>query len=49
VFIITEKAKLVGEESKGVSVMKEEELKFEEIEDSHTLGGSRRMENCCLL
>ena len=34
-FIITDKAKLVGEEVKGVGVMKDEELKFEEIEDSH--------------
>ncbi len=39
VFIITDKAKLVGEEVKGVGVMKDEELKFEEIEASHTLGG----------
>ena len=39
VFIITDKAKLVGEEVKGVGVMKDEELKFEEIEGSHTLGG----------
>ncbi len=38
-FIITHKAKLVGEESKGVGVMKDEELKLEEIEASHTLGG----------
>ena len=40
VFIITDKAKLVGEEAKGVGVMKDEELKIEEIEVSHTLGGS---------
>ena len=40
VFIITDKAKLVGEEVKGVGDMKDEELKFEEIESSHTLGGS---------
>jgi hypothetical protein len=39
VFIITDKAKLVGEEAKGVGVMKDEELKIEEIEASHTLGG----------
>jgi hypothetical protein len=39
VFIITDKAKLVGEEVKGVGVMKDEEIKFEEIEASHTLGG----------
>ncbi len=32
VFIITDKAKLVGEEVKGVGVMKDEELKLEEIE-----------------
>ena len=38
-FIMTDKAKLVGEEVKGVGVMKDEELKFEEIEGSHTLGG----------
>ena len=28
--------KLVGEEVKGVGVMKDEEVKFEEIESSHT-------------
>jgi hypothetical protein len=41
VFIITDKAKLeiVGEEVKGVGVMKDEEIKLEEIEASHTLGG----------
>jgi hypothetical protein len=39
VFIITDKAKLVGEEVKGVGVMKDEELKLEEFEASHTLGG----------
>jgi hypothetical protein len=39
VFIITDKAKLVGEEVKGVGVMKDEELKLEEIEVSHTWGG----------
>ena len=38
-FIITDKVKLVGEEVKGVGVMKDEELKLEEIEVSHTLGG----------
>ena len=38
-FIITDKAKLVGEKVKGVGVMKDEELKLEEIEVSHTLGG----------
>ncbi len=38
-FIITDKVKLVGEEVKGVGVMKDEELKLEEIESSHTLGG----------
>jgi hypothetical protein len=37
VFIITDKANLVGEEVKGVGVMKDEELQFEEIEVSHTL------------
>jgi hypothetical protein len=37
--IITDKAKLVGEETKGVGVMKDEEIKFEEIETSHTLCG----------
>ena len=30
---------LVGEEVKGVGVMKDEELKLEEIEASLTLGG----------
>jgi hypothetical protein len=39
VFIITDKSKLVGEEVTGVGVMKDEELKLEEIEDSLTLGG----------
>jgi hypothetical protein len=39
VFIMTDKAKLVGEEVKGVGVMKDEELKLEEIEASLTLGG----------
>ena len=39
VFIITDKAKLVGEEAKGVGVMKDEEIKLEEIEASRTLGG----------
>ena len=38
VFIITDKEKLVGEEAKGVGVMRDEELKPEEIEASHTLG-----------
>ena len=37
--IITDKTKVVGEESKGVGVMKDEKLNFEEIESSHTLGG----------
>ena len=39
VFIITDKAKLVGEEVQGVGVMKDEEIKLEEIEASHILGG----------
>ena len=39
--IITDKAKLVGEEAKGVGVMKDEEIKLEEIESSHTLGRLR--------
>ena len=30
-FIITDKTKLVGEEVKGVGVMKDEELKLEEV------------------
>jgi hypothetical protein len=34
-----DKTRIVGEEAKGVGVMKDEELKFEEIESSHTLGG----------
>jgi hypothetical protein len=38
-FIITDKAKPVGEEVKGVGVMKDEEIKLEEIESSLTLGG----------
>ncbi len=33
---------MVGEEVKGVGVMEDEEIKFEEIETSHTLGGYRR-------
>ena len=41
-FIITDKVKLVGEVTVGVGVMKDEELKFEEIESSHTLGGVGR-------
>ena len=45
-FIITERIKRKvgdpGEEVEGVGVMKEEEIKPEEIEDSHTLGGSGR-------
>ena len=45
VFIITDKRKIVGEEVKGVGVMKDEELNLEEIEVSHTLGGYRRC-NC---
>ena len=40
-FIITDKAKLVGEEAKVVGVMKDEEIKLEEIESSHTLGRLR--------
>jgi hypothetical protein len=36
------KRKLVGEEVKGVGVIKDEEIKHEEIEVSHTLGGYRR-------
>ena len=36
------KRKLVGEKVKGVGVMNDEELKLEEIEASHTLGGYRR-------
>jgi hypothetical protein len=39
VCIITDKAKLVVEEAKGVDVMKDEERKLEEIEASLTLGG----------
>ncbi len=39
VFIITDKENLVGEDVKGVGVMKDEDLKVEEIEVSHTLGG----------
>ena len=33
------KWKLVGEEVKGVGVVKDEEIKIEEIESSHTLDG----------
>ena len=31
-----------GKEEDGVGVMKDEDLKLEEIETSHTLGGSGR-------
>jgi hypothetical protein len=52
VYIITDKRKIVGEEVKGVGVMKDEDLKLEEIESSHTPGGYRRCrrysEYCCL-
>ena len=45
-FIIPERIKRKvgdpGEEVEGVGVIKEEEMKPEEIEDSHTLGGSGR-------
>ncbi len=43
-FVIPDKTtdNLVGEEVKGVGVMKDEELKLEEIESSLTLGGYRR-------
>ena len=36
------KRKVVGEEVTGVGVMKDEELRLEEIESSHTLGGYGR-------
>ena len=36
------KRKIVGEEVKGVGVMKDEDLNLEEIEVSHTRGGYRR-------
>ena len=39
VIIITDQAKVSRKEVKGVGVMKDEELKLEEIETSHTLGG----------
>jgi hypothetical protein len=42
VFIITDKTKASRGGGKGVGVMKDEELKLEEIEASHTLGGYRR-------
>ena len=43
-FIMTDKAKASRgcKTVKGVGVMKDEELKLEEIEASHTLGGYRR-------
>ena len=34
--------KLGGEEVEGVGVMKDEQLQLEELEVSHTLGGSGR-------
>jgi hypothetical protein len=36
------KRNLVREEVTGVGVMNDEEIKLEEIETSHTLGGYRR-------
>ncbi len=51
-FIVTDKEKLIqdslypctiGEEVKGVGVMKDEKLKLQEIEASYTLGGYRRL------
>ena len=36
------KRKLGGVEVEGAGVMKDEEIKLEEIEASHTLGGNRR-------
>ena len=39
VFIITDTSNLAGEGVKGVGVRKDKELKIEEIEVSHTLGG----------
>ena len=41
-FIITDKSKTRRGRREGVDVMKEKELKLEEIEDSHTLGGVGR-------
>ena len=34
--------KVGGEEVEGVGVMKDEEIKIQEIESSHTLGGTGR-------
>ena len=42
VFIITDKSKTSRGGGKGVGTMKNEDLKLEEIEVSHTLGGYRR-------
>jgi hypothetical protein len=42
------KLKLVGEEVNGFGVMKDEELKLTEIEDSHTLGGFERVDSTLL-
>ena len=36
------KRKLGGEEVEGIGVMKDEELKLQEIESFHTLGGAGR-------
>ena len=41
-FIITDKSKTSRGGGKGVGTMKNEDLKLEEIEVSHTLGGYRR-------
>jgi hypothetical protein len=41
------KRKLGGEEVEGVGVMKDEELKFEEIEVSHTLDGDSHVKLGC--
>ena len=42
VFIITDKAKVSRGGGKGIGVRKDEELKVDEIEVSHTIGGYRR-------
>ena len=46
-FIITDKLKLSGGGGKGVGVMKDEEVKLEEIETSHTLPPTHFFESSC--
>ena len=40
-FILADKARARGEDVKGVGVVRDKELKLEDGEASHTLGGAR--------